>query len=166
MNIEKIMKLANAQANARVEAAQASLSAINAQMAQLQATRQLAIDELTAANAAKAKLEGMLDEYCETQESPSEEQKTIEPAAELEVYAAIKNSIDTLEGWYVVAATSKAGAEVLLKEVAKNAGIGQLHVRLAEMYNGKLDKKVAAKAANNPGTVYMMRPYRKTLSEV
>lgn len=70
MSIKKIMELAEVQANKRVEAAQASLSAINAQMAQLQATRQLAIDELTAANAAKAKLEGMLDEYCETQEQP------------------------------------------------------------------------------------------------
>ena len=66
MSIEKIMKLAEAQANARVEAAQANLNAINAQMAQLQATRQLAIDALTAANAAKAKL----DEHRETQGQP------------------------------------------------------------------------------------------------
>ena len=68
------MKLAEAQANARVEAAQANLNAINAQMAQLQATRQLAIDALTAANAAKAKLEGMLDEHRETQEQPKKEE--------------------------------------------------------------------------------------------
>ena len=74
MSIEKIMKLAEAQANARVEAVQANLNAINAQMAQLQATRQLAIDALTAANAAKAKLEGMLDEHRETQEQPKKEE--------------------------------------------------------------------------------------------
>ena len=75
MSIEKIMKFAEVQANARVEAAQRSLSAINAQMAQLQATRQLAIDELTAANAAKAKLEGLLDKCYEAQEQPSKGQK-------------------------------------------------------------------------------------------
>jgi len=56
MNMKEITQLAEAQAAERVEAAKAALASIENAITQMKIAQQSALDELYAANAAKAKI--------------------------------------------------------------------------------------------------------------
>ena len=59
--MKEITRLAEAQAAGRVEAAKAALASIENAITQMKIARQSALDELSAANAAKAKINGIVD---------------------------------------------------------------------------------------------------------
>lgn len=61
MNMKEITQLAEAQAAERVEAALAALAEIEKAISQMKIAQQSALDELYAANAAKAKINGIIN---------------------------------------------------------------------------------------------------------
>ena len=67
--MKEITRLAEAQAAGRVEAAKAALASIVNAISQMKIARQSALDELYAANAAKAKIDGIVDSIAISQGS-------------------------------------------------------------------------------------------------
>jgi len=61
MNKQEITQLAAAQAAERVEAAKAALASIENAITAMKKAQQSALDELYAANAAKAKINGIIN---------------------------------------------------------------------------------------------------------
>ena len=168
MTIKEIMNLAEAQASARIEQARASLAAIERQMAQLSIDHQAAIDALSAAVAAKARIEVMIDEHLNKSGGKVVGNSCAWSLNDnlITVYAANNKEVGILESWYVVAATTKEDAEEAIKSATKHAAIKNLIVRQADYFNSTLNKVSAQKAVNKPGKVFMLKPNRKTMTEM